>query len=87
MDVLAETVLDAMKEINYQRKVDAEEGESRRVRALDLALFKLKALNAHVHKSRRALNDLRMVRRLMLNERLSRADQLFPSVDLREGKA
>jgi hypothetical protein len=34
-------------------------------------IFNLKTLNAHVQKSGRALNDRRMLRRLIVNERFT----------------
>lgn len=71
MTVLAETILDAMKDLNYQQRMAVREGQERRARALELALYKAKMLSCHVHKSRRTLNDLRMLRRLILNERLT----------------
>ena len=76
MDVLAETILEAMKELSVDHQIAARENQARRLRAIELAIFKLKILNCHVHKSRRALNDLRMIRRLILNERLT-VDQLL----------
>ncbi len=69
MQVLAETILDAMKELVREQEVALRTGEQRRAQAAELALFKLKMLACYVHKSRRALNDLRMLRRLILNER------------------
>jgi hypothetical protein len=69
MTVLAETVLDAMKELHLERQVAVREGEGRRGQAIELAQFKLKTLNCHLYKSRRILNDLRMIRRLILSER------------------
>lgn len=71
MNVLADTVLDAMKDVNHQRRVAIESGDQRQAQALELAQFKLKSLLCHVHKGRRDLNDLRMLRRLILNERLT----------------
>jgi hypothetical protein len=71
MHVLAETILEARKELDELERLAVSQGEERRARGVALALFKLKMLNAHVHKSRRALNDLRMLRRLILNERLT----------------
>jgi hypothetical protein len=69
MNVLAETVLEAMKELSREHQQAMEEGAGRRADAIDLARFKLKMLCCYVHKSRRALNDLRTIRRLILNER------------------
>jgi hypothetical protein len=71
MDILATTALDAIAELTYDRDVALRDGLDRRAQALDLAIFKLKSLGCYVHKSRRTLNDLRMLRRLILNERLS----------------
>lgn len=69
MDVLGETILDAMKEIRTEQQTATQEGLERRARAAELALYKLKTLSCHVQKSRRILNDLRTIRRLILNER------------------
>ena len=43
--------------------------DERQVRALNLALYKLTQLATNMHKSRRALNDLRSIRRLLFTER------------------
>jgi len=69
MNVLAETILDAMKDLNRDQELAVRDGQQRRADAIELAMFKLKALSCHVHKSRIALNDLRTIRRLILNER------------------
>jgi hypothetical protein len=71
MDVLANTIMDVMKELNHHQKAAVRDSEDRRVQAIELAQYKLKMLNCYVHKSRRTLNDLRMIRRLILNERLT----------------
>jgi hypothetical protein len=69
MKVLADTILDSMTDLNRDRQVAIEDGQERQAQAIELAIFKLKTLNCHVHKSRIILNDLRTVRRLILNER------------------
>ena len=71
MNVLAAVILDVMKELNAARTSALEDGELRRVKALELAAYQLKMLARYVQKSRRALNDLRILRRLILNERLT----------------
>lgn len=76
MTVLAATILDEMKDLKRDYEAALREGEGRRAQALELAMFKLKSLSCHVQKSRRVLNDLRMLRRLILNERLT-AEQLI----------
>ena len=71
VDILAATVLDAVVDLNRDRKIAFADGDKRRVDAIDLALFKLKTLTRHLHQSRRILNDLRSIRRLLLDERTS----------------
>jgi len=71
MFVLAETVLEATKDLNIQHQEALRDGLDRRAQAIALALYKLKMLGCYVHKSRRMLNDLRTIRRLILNERLT----------------
>src|SRR5690242_1513027 len=71
MNVLSETVLAAMKDLHRDHKAAVEDGQERRAHAIALALYKAKMLNSYVYKSRRMLNDLRTIRRLILNERMS----------------
>jgi hypothetical protein len=71
MQVLAETILEARSELYREHQLAVNGGLERRARGTALALYKLKTLNCHVHQSRRALNDLRMLRRLILNEGLT----------------
>ena len=79
MTVLAETVLAAKRELHHEHDTAIREGQARRAQAIELALFKLKTLNCCVYKSRRSLNDLRMIRRLILNERMT-PEAVFASV-------
>jgi hypothetical protein len=69
MQILGEMILETMKELSLQRQASLRVEETRRAQAIELAEFKLKTLNTHVQKSRRVLNDLRSLRRLILNER------------------
>lgn len=71
MNILAATALEALSELKHDREQALRDGDLRRAQAIDLAMFKLKMLGCHVYKSRRMLNDLRILRRLILNERLS----------------
>jgi len=71
VNILAATTPDAMTELKRDRDQALRDGELRRAQAMDLAMFKLKMLGCYVFKSRRMLNDLRILRRLILNERLS----------------
>jgi len=72
MTVLAATAVDAIGELGRDRAIALRDGDLRRAQAIDLALYKLKTLNCYVYKGRRALNDLRTLRRLILNERTTR---------------
>ena len=61
MNVLAEIILDVMKDLSRDRQIAALlDNQQRRAQALELAIFKLKMLGCYVHKSRRMLNDLRI---------------------------
>jgi hypothetical protein len=71
MNVLAATTLDVMRDLKHDREMAIQQGETRRAQAIDLAMFKLKMLGCYVYKGRRMLNDLRILRRLILNERQS----------------
>jgi hypothetical protein len=54
---------------------------TRRRDALRLVLYKLEKLEQHIKVSRRLLNDLRTLRRLLLDER---AEPVAPSRSMRE---
>jgi hypothetical protein len=71
LSVLATTVLEAMGDLKRDQDKAAREGAQRKAEAIGLAIYKLKLLNCSVCKSRRMLNDLRILRRLILNERAS----------------
>jgi hypothetical protein len=70
--LLAEAIAEA--EASVREDIDAAraQGALRRVDALQLVAYKLEKLQAHVTNSRRLLNDLRTLRRLLLSERESR---------------
>jgi hypothetical protein len=67
--LLEESIREAADDVRgHLREAEAARDE-RQVRALNLALYKLTLLAANMHKSRRALNDLRSIRRLLFTER------------------
>jgi hypothetical protein len=66
---LLETLAEIMGEIEGDIAVAAGSNLSRRVEALRLVQFKLQKLEEQVKASCRLLNDLRTLRRLLLNER------------------
>jgi hypothetical protein len=69
--MLAEAVDDAYAVIEEDLAIARGEGAERRVEALQLIVYKLDRLKHHLGTSRRILNDLRTLRRLLLAERRS----------------
>lgn len=66
---LGERVEEAIKETQGHSDRARAEGNPRRVEALAVALLKMNQLSTHLQKSRRILNDLRTLRRLLFQER------------------
>ena len=67
---LLREVIEANKRIVEEQVREARaERASRRADALELAVYKLERLGKHIDDSRRILNDLRSLRRLLLGER------------------
>jgi hypothetical protein len=64
----AQALADTLSAANGRSMVHTENAD-RQTRALNLALYKLTQLSTQMHKSRRALNDLRTIRRLLFTER------------------
>jgi len=69
VDLLLREVEHAKKDLDENIADAAREEAARRIDALRLAHFKLKQLADHLTESRRALNDLRTIRRLLAGER------------------
>jgi hypothetical protein len=67
--LLGQQVEAAMKETQAHSDRAKAEGNQRRVEALAVALLKMNQLSTHMQKSRRILNDLRTLRRLLFQER------------------
>ena len=68
--LLAEAVEVAITEVEADFAIAGSDGaDNRRVQALQLILFNLGKLRGHMSSSRRILNDLRTLRRLLLRER------------------
>ena len=49
--------------------LESAQADSRRADALRLAIYKLEKLDHHISRSARMANDLRMIRRLLFEER------------------
>ena len=69
--LLADAVDFAITEIKADIALAGADGAARRVEALQLVLFNMNKLQNHMTSSRRILNDLRTLRRLLLEERTS----------------
>jgi hypothetical protein len=67
--MLAEALNEARKEIDDEIRLAEREGADRRKQALLLVAHSLEKLNLNITSSRRILNDLRSLRRLLLAER------------------
>lgn len=67
--LLADAIADARAVIQEDIAQPRGQGDDRRVQALQLVAFKLDKLGGHVTNSKRILNDLRTLRRLLMDER------------------
>lgn len=67
--LLEATIADAKRDLASDIDRETAQNESRRLEALRLALYNVEKLEAHMHRSRRVLNDLRTLRRLLFQER------------------
>jgi hypothetical protein len=67
--LLAEALEEARAAIQEEIALAERENAARRGEALQLVAFKLEKLKAHITASRRLLNDLRSLRRLLLQQR------------------
>lgn len=71
VSLLSEAVADAKRDIDNDVQREANGKTSRRLEALRLTSYSLEKLESHMTKSRRILNDLRSLRRLLFQERAS----------------
>jgi hypothetical protein len=69
VSLLVETINEARKDVDADIEVAIGEGAERRKEALQLVSYNLAKLSLHITTSRRILNDLRTLRRLLLDER------------------
>jgi hypothetical protein len=70
VSLLAESVQEAREDIAAElAEARADPEARRRADALQLVAYKLERLSEHARSSRRLLNDLRTLRRLLLDER------------------
>ena len=74
--LLAQAVEEAIAEVDADIALAGADGETRRKEALQLVRFNLNKLATNMKGSRRVLNDLRTLRRLLLDER--RLEKVYP---------
>jgi hypothetical protein len=73
LKLLAETVLEAKRDLEADISAETSVTVPRRVEAMRLASYNLEKLEHHLKTSARILNDLRMLRRVLLEERAAAA--------------
>ena len=71
--MLAESLNEARRDVEAEIAAAEHEGADRRKQALLLVSYNLAKLHLHITTSRRILNDLRSLRRLLLAERAGAA--------------
>jgi hypothetical protein len=67
--MLADSLEEARRDVEAEVAAAERDGAARRKQALLLVSYNLAKLNLHITASRRILNDLRSLRRLLLAER------------------
>jgi hypothetical protein len=72
--LLAEALDEARRDVESEVAAAERDGADRRKQALLLVSYNLAKLNLHITTSRRILNDLRSLRRLLLAERNSQPE-------------
>ena len=67
--LLAEAIAETKQDVDADMQQQASASESKRTEALRIASYDLEVLGHHLRRSKRIMNDLRMVRRLLLKQR------------------
>jgi hypothetical protein len=67
--LLTETVREAKRDVEADVQRESASESPRRLDALRTTLYSMEKLEAHMNQSRRILNDLRSLRRLLFDER------------------
>ena len=68
--LLLETILEARKDVEEDMAVAVNATSERRMEALRVVQFKLEKLEQHLRSSSRTLNDLRSLRRLLIDKQV-----------------
>jgi hypothetical protein len=69
VDMLADAIEEARREVEEEVALAEQENADRRKQGLLLVSYNLAKLEGHITTSRRILNDLRTLRRVLLSER------------------
>ncbi|MBI1791151.1 MAG: hypothetical protein HYR60_26785 [Acidobacteria bacterium] len=69
VELLTEVIAETRRDVEADLAQAERDGAERRKQALLLVSFNLSKLESHMTNSRRILNDLRTLRRLLLDER------------------
>jgi hypothetical protein len=69
IDLLLEAIEETRRDVGSEVRMSTGPDRERRAEALQLVALNLNKLSCHITKSRRILNDLRTLRRLLLEER------------------
>ena len=67
--LLEEAIAEAAKDLRGHQEQAPAQNDTRQLHALNLAILKLDQLSLQMRKSKRNLNDLRTIRRLLFEER------------------
>jgi hypothetical protein len=76
MTLMAQTVFETKLDIEADVQRESSSNFPRRAEALKLTLYTLSRLEFHMERSRRILNDLRTLRRLLFEERTASARKI-----------
>lgn len=66
--LLQDALKEALDSIEEDARTARQDGAERRLQALQIVTYKLHSLGEHMRASRRLLNDLRTLRRVLLGE-------------------
>ncbi len=76
VSLLTEAVAQAKKDVEADVQRESNSNSPRRLDALRTALYSMEKLEVHMNQSRRILNDLRSLRRLLFAERAAKPNPL-----------
>ena len=73
VDMLAEAIAEAKRDVEAEVELAEKENADRRKQGLLLVSYNLAKLEGHMTTSRRILNDLRTLRRVLMSERQAKS--------------